>query len=168
MPDERHLCETLGAEAVRPGEMRVKDLRFAEQFTIWALRKWVAIMRSAEKDTTLLRKAFGQATIGDAFFAFDHLMRIVVVSAKRTIDVRCVGCRAVSPDETMALAMIEARQQGDAVSTHMYLGDWIPPAAVRIAFDPVTFIAEAMDRAGMQLSGNCDRHLGYRFHRSVH
>ena len=168
MPDERHLCETHGADAIPPGERRLKDLRFAEQFTIWALRKWVAVMRSAEKDATVLRQAFVQAMIGDAFFAFDQLMRIVAVSAKRTIDVRCVGCHAVSLDETMALAMIEARQQGDAVSTHMYLDDWIPPAAVRIAFDPVTFIAEAMDRGGMRLSGNRDRHLGVRFHRAVH
>ena len=98
MPDERHLCETHSANAIPPGELRFKDLRFAEQFTIWALRKWVVVMRSAEKDATILRQAFVQAMIGDAFFAFDQLMRIVAVSAKRTIDVRCVGCHAVSLD----------------------------------------------------------------------
>jgi hypothetical protein len=168
MPDERHLCETHSAEALAPGELWFRDLRFAEQFTIWALRKWVAVMRSEEKDPVLLRQAFVQATIGDAFFAFDHLLRIVAASARRTIDVRCVGCHAVSPDEAMALAMIEARQHGDAVSTHMYLDDWVPPAAARIAFDPVTFIAEAMDRGGMRLSGNRDRQLGRRFDRAVH
>jgi hypothetical protein len=168
MPDESHLCETHSAETLIPGDLRFKDLRFAEQFTVWALRKWVAVMRSDEKESAVLRQAFLQAKIGDAFVAFDYLMRIVAASARRTIDVRCVGCHAVSLDETMVLGMIEARQQGDAVSTHMYLDDWIPPAAARVAFDPVTLIAEAMDRGGMRLSGNRDRHLGHRFDRAVH
>jgi hypothetical protein len=168
MPDESHLCATHGPGAPLPDEMLFKDLRFAEQFTVWSLRKWVAVMRTEAKDTAVLQQAFAEARIGDAFGAFDYLMRIVAASARRTIDVRCVGCHAVSLDETMALGMIEACQQGDAVSTHLYLDDWIPPAAARIAYDPVACIAEAMDRSGMRLSGNCDRHLGFRFDRAVH
>ena len=81
---------------------------------------------------------------------------------------RCVHCKAVSLDETMALGMIEAGQQGDAVSAHMYLDDWVPASAARIAYEPVTYVAEAMDRAGMRLAGNRDRHLGMRFDRALH
>jgi hypothetical protein len=168
MPDESHICETHQAQTPVSGELLFKDLRFAEQFTVWALRKWVAIMRSDEKNQDDLRQAFTQARIGDAFVPFDYLMRIVAASAKRTIDVRCVRCGMVSLDETLVLGMIEARQQGDAVSTHMYLDDWIPPAAARIAFQPVSFIAEAMDRGGIRLSGNCDRHAGHRFAYAIH
>jgi hypothetical protein len=168
MPDESHICETHQAQTPVSGELLFKDLRFAEQFTVWALRKWVAIMRSDEKDQEELRQAFMQARIGDAFVPFDYLMRIVAASAKRTIDVRCVRCGMVSLDETLVSGMIEARQQGDAVSTHMYLDDWIPPAAARIAFQPVSFIAEAMDRGGIRLSGNCDRHAGHRFAYAIH
>ena len=168
MPDESHICETERAEAPVSGDLLFKNLRFAEQFTVWALRKWVAIMRSDKKNQDELRQAFVQARIGDAFAPFDYLMRIVAASARRTIDVRCVRCSMVSLDETMALGMIEARQQGDAVSTHMYLDDWIPPAAVRIAFQSVSFVAEAMDRSGIRLAGNRDRHIGCRFDRAVH
>jgi hypothetical protein len=74
----------------------------------------------------------------------------------------------VSLDETMLLGMVEAGQQGDAVNAHMYLDDWVPAAAARIAYDPVLQVAEAMDRAGMRLSGNRDRHLGLRFDRALH
>lgn len=168
MPDESHICESHSAETPIPGDLLFKNLRFAEQFTVWALRKWVAVMRTDGKDQGALRQAFAHARIGDAFVAFDYLMRIVAASAKRTIDVRCVGCSMVSLDETMVLGMIEARQQGDAVSTHMYLDDWVPPAAARIAFHPVGFVAEAMDRSGIRLTGNRDRHIGCRFDCAVH
>jgi len=49
----------------------------------------------------------------------------------------------------------------------MYLDEWLP-AEARIAFSPVSFVAEAMDRAGMRLSGNRDRHFGFHFDRSLH
>ena len=168
MPDGRHICETDHAIPALPEELHFRDLRFSEQFVVWSLRKWVDIMRTDEKDAEVLRDAFAQAKVGDAYEAFDYLMRIVAASAKRTIDVRCVRCRDVSLDESMVLGMIEAGQQGDAVSAHMYLDEWVPTAAARIAFSPVSFIAEAMDRAGMRLAGNCDRHLGFRFDRVLH
>lgn len=168
MPDGRHICETEHTRPVHPGDLAFRELRFAERFVVWSVRKWVEVMRSDEKDTAGLRKAFLQAKVGDAFEAFDYLMRIVSASAKRTIDVRCVPCNEVSLDETMVLGMIEAGQQGDAVSAHMYLDDWVPTAAARIAFSPVSFVAEAMDRAGMRLAGNRDRHLGFRFDRALH
>ena len=66
MPDESHICETYSAEAPVPGDLLFKDMRFAEQFTVWALRKWVALMRSGERDQEELRQAFVQARIGDA------------------------------------------------------------------------------------------------------
>lgn len=168
MPDGRHICETEQTPPVHPGDLFFRELRFAEQFVVWSLRKWVDIMRGDDKDPAVLREAFEQAKVGDAFEAFDYLMRIVAASARRTIDVRCVRCRAVSLDESMVLGMIEAGQQGDAVSAHMYLDDWVPTAAARIAFSPVSFVAEAMDRAGMRLVGNRDRHLGFRFDRALH
>jgi hypothetical protein len=168
MPDGRHICETEQSLPVHAGDLAFRELRFAEQFVVWSVRKWVEVMRSDEKDVAGLREAFLQAKVGDVFEAFDHLMRIVAASAKRTIDVRCVRCNAVSLDESMVLGMIEAGQQGDAVTAHMYLDDWIPTAAARIAFSPVSFVAEAMDRAGMRLAGNRDRHLGFRFDRAVH
>jgi predicted glycoside hydrolase/deacetylase ChbG (UPF0249 family) len=168
MPDESHICETHHAEAPVSGDLLFRELRFAEQFTVWALRKWVAVMKSGDKDDAVLQEAFAQARIGEAFASFDYLMRIVAASAKRTIDVRCVVCHAVSLDETIILGMIEARQQGDAVSTHMYLDDWIPPAAARVAFAPVTCVAETMEQGGLRLAGNRDRHLGFRFDHAVH
>ncbi len=168
MPDGYQISETEQAVLAAPRIPLFRELRFAEQFVIWSVRKWVDVMRSDEKDPSVLREAFEQARIGDAFDAFDYMMRIVAVSAKRTIDVRCVNCKAVSLDETMALGMIEAGQQGDAVSAHMYLDDWVPASAARIAYEPVTYIAEAMDRAGMRLSGNRDRHIGLRFDRALH
>ena len=168
MPDGRHICETEQTPPLHPGDVAFCELRFAEQFVVWSVRKWVEVMRSDDKDTAVLREAFLQAKVGDAYEAFDYLMRIVAASAKRTIDVRCVRCQEVSLDESMVLGMVEAGQQGDAVSAHMYLDDWVPTAAARIAFSPVSFVAEAMDRAGMRLTGNRDRHLGFRFDRALH
>jgi len=168
MPDGRHICETEQTRPIRPGGLAFRELRFAEQFVVWSLHKWVEVMRGDDKDTVVLREAFLQASVGDAFEAFDYLMRIMAASAKRSIDVRCVRCREVSLDESMVLGMIEAGQQGDVVSAHMYLDDWVPTAAARIAFNPVSFVAEAMDRAGMRLAGNRDRHLGFRFDRALH
>jgi hypothetical protein len=168
MPDGRHICETEHAERAAPGGMPFRDLRFAEQFVVWSMRKWVDIMRSDDKDPSALREVFVRAKVSDAFDAFDYLMRIVACSAKRTIDVRCVQCGEVSPDESLILGLIEAGQHGDAVSAHMYLDEWVPTAAARIAFAPASFVAEAMDRAGIRLSGNRDRHLGMHFNRPVH
>ena len=124
--------------------------------------------RDAKEGAQSLEAAFVQARIQDAFGAFDGIMRIVAASATRAIDVRCVRCRAVSLDETMALGMIEAGQNGDAVNIHVYLDDWIPAAAARLALEPVLLVAELMDRAGMKLSGNRDRHIGLRFDHTLH
>jgi hypothetical protein len=168
MPDGYQLREAERAEPAAPRIPQFRDFRFAEQFLIWSVRKWVDIMRTDEKDPAILREAFEQAKIGDVFDAFDYMMRVVAVSARRTLDVRCVQCKAVSLDETMALGMVEAGQRGDAVSAHMYLDDWLPASAARIAYGPVVHVAEAMDRAGMRLTGNRDRHLGLRFERALH
>jgi hypothetical protein len=168
MPDGSHIHEAKTAAPARFKEQAFHELRFAEQFLVWSVRKWVDVMRGEEKDPAAIRDAFLQTKVGDAYEAFDFFMRILAASATRTIDVRCVHCRDVSVDESMILGMVEAGQRGDAVSTHIYLDEWIPAAAARIAFSPVSYMAEAMDRAGMQLSGNCDRHIGLHVGRAVH
>lgn len=168
MLDGYHARETKEAALAVPGDVLFADLRFTEQFVVWSIRKWVEVMRTNDGEMSILQNAFVQAEIGDAFEIFDYIMRGVTVSAKRMIEVRCVRCRAVSLDETIFLGMIEAGQQGDAINASMYLESWLPAAAARIAHLPLIHLAEAMDQAGMRLSGNRERHLALRFDHALH
>lgn len=168
MLDRYHTRQTDEAALSVSGNLLFAELRFAEQFVVWSIRKWVDVMRTEERELGVLRDAFTQAGIGSVFEAFDHMMHIFTVSAKRTIEVRCVGCREVSLDETNFLSMVEAGQQGDAVNANMYLESWVPTAAARIAHLPLIDLAQAMDQAGLQLSGNRERLLGLRFDHPIH
>jgi len=168
MPDKFRVDETGKGALAMPDDLLFRDLGFSGQFVVWSVRKWVEVMRAEAKETALLRHTFMRAGICNAFDAFDYMMRIITVSARRTIEVRCVCCPAVSPDETLFLGLVEAGQQGDAVNAHLYLDSFVAPAAARIAHSPVVQLAEAMHRAGMPLSGNVDRHLRLRFDGPVH
>lgn len=168
MPDRFRADEIEEGAIAMADELLFRDLGFAGQFVVWSVRKWVDVMRSESKELALLRHTFMRAGLCEAFEAFDYMMRIITVCARRTIEVRCVCRPAVSPDETIFLGLIKAGQQGDAVNAHLYLDSFVPSATTRIAHSPVVQLAEAMHRAGMPLSGNADCHLGLRYDRALH
>lgn len=128
-----------------------QSLRFAEQFTIWSVRKWVEQMRAMPRNVSSIRQAFDESDVGAAFSAFDHFMRLVVSGARRQIEVNCPSCRVVSSDEEALLALVAALQAEDKITAYILLGEWLHPAAVRLAYDPVQFVADVFDDAGISL-----------------
>lgn len=104
-------------------------------------------MRAAPKDVSPIRAVFDEAAVGAAFGAFDHFLRLVVTGARRQIEINCPSCRAVSSDEQTMLALVAALQAGDKMTGYILLGEWLHPAAVRLAYDPVQFVADVFDDA---------------------
>jgi len=99
-----------------------------------------------------LRDGFAAADIPYAgAAAFDCLFRIVAVASTRPIDVRCRNCRHLSPDEALLLQMTGALQRRDEEEARQALAQWLPPAAIRTALEPLHILAHTMRMAGLRL-----------------
>jgi hypothetical protein len=127
----------------------VETLATAERFLVWSLRQWVEGWRAGVPDSRQLREGFATAYVPDGLAPFDAMMRAIVAGTRRQLDVRCLRCRHVSDDESMFLGVVAAgqRDRDDLVETA--LGEFMAPAAVRIAASAAMALGGAMTAAGL-------------------
>lgn len=117
-----------------PVEARTLDsLRLAERFVVWALREWRLRRGNGETRPETLRRGFHHADIGDGLTPFCDFMEALVSGTRRPLDVRCMNCPYVSPDEDLVLDAVAAAQRDREEIAKALLMDALPPAAARIA-----------------------------------
>jgi hypothetical protein len=122
----------------------VQALVAAELLALATLRMWAAPHRRPGQAHADWREGPRAARLeDDAADAFDVLMRLVVASAHRTLDVRCPSCPALGEDEVAFLEMTRAAQDHPAAAD-AGLAAWLPPAAVRAARPFLAQFAAAM------------------------
>lgn len=110
-----------------PGGPHLEALRFAEQFVVWAIRVWVAAVKERRPPGRLLDEGFEVAGCEEALAPLHGLMHTLAVTSQRSIDVRCVNCRHVSPDETSLLRAIAGFQRGSYGEGAMLIAGYLPP-----------------------------------------
>lgn len=81
--------------------------------------------------------------------AFDGLFAIVVVATRRPLDVGCPCCPVLSPDEGRLLQLVSLFQHGRPDAGEAVLGEWLPPAAQRLAAAPADGLGRALSQAGL-------------------
>ncbi len=143
-----------------PGGPELAGLQFGEQFAVWAIRVWVAAVKERRSPGGLLDEGFGVAGCEDALAPLHAFMRILAVAAERPIDVRCIHCRHVSPDETSFLRAIAGFQRGSYGEGALLIAGYLRPAAARAAIDHAAALASRLAAAGLILTGPPPRTAG--------
>jgi hypothetical protein len=124
-----------------PAETCIEQLAFASQFIIWAARAWVTALKCNRHFAVVSGGTFAQLGLDAAEGALDEFFLLVAHSAGRQIDIRCLKCRYVSPDELVFHRAIAAAQNGFAFQAYHELRRWLAPAAARHAFAPLMRLA---------------------------
>jgi len=135
-----------------PVEARTLDsLRLAERFVVWAVREWRLRWGDSEERPETLRRGFHHADIGDGLTPFCDFMAALVAGTRRPLDVRCMNCPYVSPDEEIALDAVAAVQRDRDEVAQALLMDPLPRAAARIAAAHLAAFAHKMAESGLVL-----------------
>jgi hypothetical protein len=128
------------------------QLPFAAQFVIWAARAWVTALKLQQPFAAVSGGTFAKFDLLPAENALDAFFSIVAGSATRQIDIRCLKCRRVSPDERIFQRALMAAQAGDTFAVHTALRDWLPSAAARIGSQPLMTFAQLLAQKDLRLA----------------
>lgn len=132
------------SEAPTRTERDLNDLRFGEQFVVWALRTWVHNSRCEPGQEIAIDNGFRLARIEPALATLTFFMRTLNGAARRQIEVRCIHCPTVSWDEELLMHTIGALQLADHVAAHIVLHHYLPCMVVRAAAWPLEAFAERL------------------------
>jgi len=135
---------------------RVGELRTPELFALAAGRLWVSeFLRQGDEAAVkrpCWRAGFAAADLDDrALTAFDQLFQAFAAGATRQIEFHCPNCPRLSADERRYLEALALLQRDRHPPAEAILGDWLAPAARRIALNAAQVVALSMAEAGLIL-----------------
>src|SRR5262249_23335883 len=137
-----------------PTSRRLEDLSFAEQFCVWALRAWVHNAERSSADAVPIETGFRLAKIEPALSSLTFFLRVVQAAATRPMEIRCLQCPNVSPDEELLLHAIGALQAGQYIGAQIVLHRYLPCSAVRATMWSLEAFAERLQRGNLRLQMN--------------
>jgi hypothetical protein len=127
-------------------------LHTSELLVLVSLRLWVAPHRSPSGSHPHWCGGFAAAGMDrHDIAAFDRVLRILVTTAQRRLDIRYRRCRYLGADEARLLQLVNLLQEGQRQEAMMLLSGWIPPAALRLALPPAQRFATALTEGGLPL-----------------
>jgi hypothetical protein len=138
-------------QAAQPTVSRTAELSTAESFVVVSLRLWAAPYRQPNLSHPDWRLGFAAAGVDEAERAFDELFRLVLVSAERSLDVRCARCAQLGGDEIAFLRMVGQLQRCRWFEAETVLSDWLPAPVVNAALVAAMIFATALAGAGLVL-----------------
>jgi hypothetical protein len=127
----------------------VGALDFTAQFTVWAIRSWVQAFKAQQSFDDVTQQAFTRFGLSRSALAIDSLMTVLAASASRSIDIRCVPCRLLSPDEALLVDAMAAAQSGGFFVATVALRQLMPGTAARAALPHLVDLARDFSAAGM-------------------
>jgi len=167
LPYEAPRRRTLGADPLTdtllPHAAAANDLRPAERAVVIAVRVWVAAFRKQENALEAARAEFERQFSacgslwgdprpgGDAGLSLHAVLRNTTLAATRPVDVRCAACPGLSPDEARLLEAAAWLQRNITEPAQVALGDWLPPAAVRLTLSSARGLGQALLAAELPL-----------------
>lgn len=144
-----HPDSLLGEDSSEPF---IESLPFASQFAIWAARAWVTALKLEQPFEAVDGGTFRKLDLLPAQQALDTLFMTIAGAAIRQIDIRCLKCRHVSPDEMIFHQALSAAQHDESFAAYNALRNWLPPAAARIGFTSLATLAALLAQANLQLA----------------
>lgn len=127
----------------------VGTLDFTAQFTVWAVRSWVQAFKAKRSFADETHHTFARFGLSRAGVAIDGLMTVLAASAARCIDIRCVPCKLLSPDEALLIDAMAAAQSGGYFLATVALRQVMPGTAARAALPHLVDLARDLAEAGM-------------------
>jgi hypothetical protein len=127
----------------------VGALDFTAQFAVWAVRSWVQAFKSKQSFDDVTHQTFARFGLSRSALAIDSLMTVLAASAARSIDIRCVQCRLLSPDEALLIDAMAAAQSGGFFVATVALRQLMPGTAARAALPHLVDLARDLGEAGM-------------------
>jgi hypothetical protein len=127
----------------------VSALDFTAQFTVWSIRSWVQAFKSKQSFDDVTHQTFARFGLSRSALAIDSLMTVLAASAARSIDIRCVQCRLLSPDEALLIDAMAAAQSGGYFVATVALRQLMPGTAARAALPHLVDLARDLSEAGM-------------------
>jgi len=134
--------------------LEISTLDFPSQFVVWALRAWVQAFKSGEAFDAVTHHGFTRFGLQASTLALDGAMTVLAASASRSIDIRSLNCRYLSPDEAIFLDAITAAQAEHHFMATVALRKIMPGTAARIALPHLVDLARDLARAGMRLNSS--------------
>jgi hypothetical protein len=129
----------------------VNALGFAGQLLTWGLRNWVRAFKSDLDFEAATEGTFTRFGLTVSATALDRAMSLLAAATTRMIDIRCVPCRYLSPDElTLIDAVAAAQQEGYFLAT-VALRKLVPGTAARAMLPYVVELARDLQAAGMRV-----------------
>jgi len=107
-----------------------EDLTATERLLVWAIRVWVAHHRAGAVPCRGYSYAFVRVGLPDAPLLLHRFMQLIAANARRGINIRCIGCPQVSPDERRVLTALAAAQRGELAVVQALLRDVIEDSTV--------------------------------------
>lgn len=141
-------------EPMREEERRLAEMRFAEQFLIWALRAWTHNSLRPSDKRVAIETGFKLAKIEPALASLTFFMRVLLSVATRPIEIRCIHCTSASADEELLLHAVGALQAGRYMGAHIVLHHYLPCAAVRMATPSLAAFAERLRQGVLLIEQN--------------
>ena len=127
----------------------VSALDFTAQFTVWAVRSWVQAFKTGQSFDDVTHQTFARFGLSRSALAIDSLMTVLAASASRSIDIRCVQCRLLSPDEALLIDAMASAQSGGFYVATVALRQLMPGTAARAALPHLVDLARDLGAAGM-------------------
>jgi hypothetical protein len=135
-----------------PGAAEFGALDLAGQFLIWSLRSWVQAFKSGRDFEGVTTGTYARFGLAAAAGALDRAMTLLAASTTRCIDIRCVPCRYLSPDELMLMDAVAAAQREGFFLATVILRKLVPGTAARAMLSPIVDLARDLKVAGLAVS----------------
>jgi hypothetical protein len=127
----------------------VGALDFTAQLAVWAVRSWVQAFKSKQSFEAVTHNTFARFGLSRSVLAIDGMMTVLAASASRSVDIRCVQCRLLSPDEALLIDAMAAAQSGGFFVATVALRQLMPGTAARAALPHLVDLARDFSQAGM-------------------
>lgn len=134
-----------------PAAVITADLAAGETLLLHAIRLWVACVKSRLCGFARIEQHFQAHAIAEAAPGLHAILHHTAIAAERPVDVRCLPCRLLSPDEARMLHAIACGQRARTAEAYDALTAWLPPTAARLTLEAVAGISRALRRADVEL-----------------
>lgn len=116
-----------------PADPHLQTLPPVRQFALWAVRVWVEAHRRPVNLLPVLRDGFAAARMPEGWLALDSFMTLFLGVTRRRIELRSIGCAAVSGDELGLLEWMAAAQRAEAPACHCANGRRVSQSLLALA-----------------------------------
>lgn len=147
----KHPEKADGKDPRAPYSDRTEDLTLGEAILLQGTRRWVACLHLEQEPLPVLEAHFTHYGIAGPAASLDAVLRNIAFAASRMVDVRGSACPSLSPDEADLLHAVAGFQRNDSRPAYEALGNWLPPAAIRLSADALSNLAQTLRAAGLIL-----------------